>query len=144
MITIEDCKIIELPKIKRKEGNLTPVYSNFHIPFDIARVYYLYDVPGGETRGGHGHKELQQFIVSAMGSFDIILDDGRDRKTISLNRSYYGLYVPRFIWRELVNFSTGAVCLVLASLPFDESEYIRDYAQFLDYKKIGSDENSFS
>lgn len=136
MTTIDDCKIIELPKIERREGNLTPVYTGAHVPFDIARVYYLYDVPGGASRGGHAHKHLQQLIVAAMGSFDIVLDDGLNKKTVSLNRSYYGLYMPQLIWRELVNFSTGGICVVLASLPYDENEYLRDYNQFLTSKGI--------
>ena len=136
MTTVDDCRIIELPRIQRKEGNLTPVYGGDHIPFEIARVYYLYDVPGGETRGGHAHQELEQLIISAMGSFDIVLDDGVNRKKVSLNRSYQGLYMPKLIWRELVNFSTGGICLVLASLPYRENEYIRDYDQFLKCKQV--------
>jgi len=127
---IEQCKIFNLAKIENRKGNLTPVYNSVDIPFGIKRVYYLYDVPGGETRGGHAHRELQQFIVSVSGSFDVRLDDGREQKIVTLNRSYYGLYVPTMIWRELVNFSTGAICLVLASLPYLEAEYIRDYNSF--------------
>lgn len=146
MTTIYDCKLIELPKIERREGNLTPVYVGKHIPFDIARVYYLYDVPGGASRGGHAHKQLQQLIVAAMGSFDVLLDDGFNKKTVSLNRSYYGLYMPQLIWRELANFSTGGICIVLASLPYDENEYIRDYNEFLSYKGVKklTDESSIS
>jgi len=125
-----DAKIIQLPKIKDNRGNLTFIEENNHIPFAIKRVYYLYDVPGGETRGGHAHKELQQFIIAATGSFNVILDDGFGEKTFRLNRSYYGLYVPKMIWRELVDFSSGAVCLTLASLPYDESDYYRDYQKF--------------
>jgi len=132
---IKDCKVIHLPKIEGHNGNLTPIYGNEHIPFEIARIYYLYDVPGGEKRGGHAHKELQQLIVSATGSFDVILDDGRRKKKVNLNRSYYGLYIPKLIWRELDNFSTGAICLVLASLPYDEDDYIRDYESYLKIKK---------
>jgi len=124
-----------LPKIEGHNGNLTPIYGNEHIPFEIARIYYLYDVPGGQKRGGHAHKELQQLIVSATGSFDVILDDGRRKKKVNLNRSYYGLYIPKLIWRELDNFSTGAICLVLASLPYDENDYIRDYESYLKIKK---------
>jgi len=131
MSKIDDCKILQLPKIKNRQGNLTPVQGEMDIPFDIARVYYLYDVPGGASRAGHAHKELQQLIVSVMGAFDIILDDGVMRKTIHLDRAYYGLYVPMMIWRELENFSSGAICLVLASLPYDESDYYRNYEEFL-------------
>ena len=101
-----------------------------HVPFDIKRVYYLYDVPGGETRGGHAHKQLEQFIIAASGSFDVVLDDGRERKSFFLNRSYFGLYVPRMVWRVLDNFSSGSICLVLASEYFDESDYYRDYQEF--------------
>lgn len=135
MTIIKDCKVIHLPKIEGHNGNLTPIYGNEHIPFEIARIYYLYDVPGGQKRGGHAHKELQQLIVSATGSFDVILDDGRRKKKVNLNRSYYGLYIPKLIWRELDNFSTGAICLVLASLPYDENDYIRDYESYLKIKK---------
>lgn len=134
--TVEHCRVIELPKISRPEGNLTPVENGHLIPFDIARVYYLYDVPGGETRGGHAHRRLQQLIVSVMGSFDVVLDDGHRRRTVSLNRAYHALYVPQLIWRELVNFSSGGICLVLASLPYDEAEYIRVYATFLQEKGV--------
>ena len=135
MTIIKDCKVIHLPKIEGHNGNLTPIYGNEHIPFEIARIYYLYDVPGGQKRGGHAHKELQQLIVSATGSFDVILDDGRRKKKVNLNRSYYGLYIPKLIWRELDNFSTGAICLVLASLLYDENDYIRDYESYLKIKK---------
>jgi oxalate decarboxylase/phosphoglucose isomerase-like protein (cupin superfamily) len=125
-----NCKIIDLPKISDIRGNLTFIESNKHIPFEIKRVYYLYDVPGGESRGGHAHKNLEQFIIAASGSFDVILDDGFGRKRFYLNRSYYGLYVPYMIWRELNNFSSGSVCLVLASDFYCESDYIRDYEEF--------------
>ncbi len=127
---LSNCKIINLPKISDIRGNLTFIEENKHIPFEIKRVYYLYDVPGGESRGGHAHKNLQQFIIAANGSFDVILDDGFERKRFYLNRSYYGLYVPPMIWRELNNFSSGSVCLVLASELYDEEDYIRDYKTF--------------
>lgn len=127
---ISDAKLISLPKISDHRGNLTFIEGNKHIPFSIKRVYYLYDVPGGETRGGHAHKELRQFIIALSGSFDVLLDDGKDRKIFTLNRSYYGLYIPQMIWRELENFSSGAVCLTLASLLYDESDYYRDYTEF--------------
>jgi dTDP-4-dehydrorhamnose 3,5-epimerase-like enzyme len=132
--TIHDCKLIELPRMYDRRGSLTPIYNQEHVPFDIVRTYFLYDVPGGENRGGHAHRELQQLIVSVMGAFDVILDDGREKRTIRLERAYYGLYVPRMIWRELINFSSGANCLVLASLAYDEQEYIRDYDEFLRLK----------
>ena len=129
-MSLDKCKIIELPKIEDVRGNLTFIEANEHVPYDIKRVYYLYDVPGGEKRGGHAHKSLEQFIIAASGSFDVILDDGNQRKRFHLNRSYYGLYVPTKIWRELDNFSSGSVCVVLASEHFDEEDYIRDYNEF--------------
>jgi len=127
---LSKCKIINLPRVSDSRGNLTFIEENRHIPFEIKRVYYLYDIPGGESRGGHAHKQLQQFIIAASGSFDVILDDGFERKAFYLNRSYYGLYVPSMIWRELNNFSSGSVCLVLASDFYCESDYIRDYEEF--------------
>jgi len=130
IMNLSKCKIIELPKITDVRGSLTFIEQNNHIPFELKRVYYLYDVPGGETRGGHAHKQLQQFIVAAMGSFDVILDDGFEKKRFHLNRSYYGLYIPRMVWRELDNFSSGSVCLVLASELYDREEYIYDYKTF--------------
>jgi len=129
-MTLSKCKTIDLPKITDERGNLTFVEGNKHIPFEIKRIYYLYDVPGGESRGGHAHKSLQQFIIAASGSFDVILDDGFKRKRFYLNRSYYGLYVPSMVWRELNNFSSGSVCLVLASEYYDENDYIREYETF--------------
>jgi len=129
-MNLSKCKIINLPKITDRKGNLTFIEENRHIPFEIKRVYYLYDVPGGETRGGHAHKRLQQFIIAASGSFDVIFDDGFERKRFHLNRSYYGLYVAPMIWRVLNNFSSGSVCLVLASDFYDEDDYIRDYETF--------------
>lgn len=128
---INDCKIVDLPKITDPRGNLTFVESNRHIPFSIQRVYYLYDVPGGSERGGHAHKALNQLIIAIAGSFDIHIDDGLAKKTIHLNRSHYGLYVCPMIWREIDNFSSGAVCMVLASDYYDESDYYRNYNQFL-------------
>jgi hypothetical protein len=125
------CKIIELPKISDPRGNLTFIEGGNHIPFDIARVYYLYDVPGGAERGGHAHKELSQLIIAMSGSFDVVLDDGIKKKRVHLNRSYYGLYVCPMIWRELDNFSSGSVCMVLASNKYDEADYYRDYNQYL-------------
>lgn len=127
---IEDCRLVRLPRIQDPRGNLTFIEGSRHVPFEIKRVYYLYDVPGGESRGGHAHRELEQFIIAMSGSFDVVVDDGVERRTFSLNRSYDGLYIPRLIWRELVNFSSGSVCTVLASQPYDEADYYRDYGQF--------------
>lgn len=129
-MSISECKIIDLPKVSDRRGNLTFIEQNRHIPFEIKRVYYLYDVPGGEERGGHAHRRLQQFIIAASGSFDVILNDGSDEMRFHLNRSYYGLYVPTMVWRELDNFSSGSVCLVLASELYDEADYIREYEEF--------------
>jgi len=129
--SIELCRIIDLPKIIDPRGNLTFVEGNNHVPFAIERVYYLYDVPGGSERGGHAHKALHQLIVAMSGSFDVVLDDGREKKRVHLSRSYYGLYVCPMIWRELDNFSSGAVCMVLASNRYDEADYFRDYAEFM-------------
>jgi dTDP-4-dehydrorhamnose 3,5-epimerase-like enzyme len=123
-------RIIQLPKVEDARGNLTFIEQNRHIPFEIKRVYYLYDVPGGESRGGHAHKQLQQFIIAANGSFDVILDGGSSQERYHLNRSYYGLYIPPMVWRELDNFSSGSVCLVLVSELFDEEDYIRDHDVF--------------
>ena len=130
-MSVDNCRIIQLPKILNAAGNLTFVESDRHIPFDIKRVYYLYDVPGGAMRGGHAHKALHQLIIAMSGSFDVLLDDGSQRKRFHMNRSYYGLYVCPMIWRELDNFSSGAVCLVLASEMYDESDYFREYSAFL-------------
>ena len=135
--SIRDCRIIDLPRIEEPRGNLTFVENGKHIPFSIQRVYYLYDVPGGAMRAGHGHRELQQLIIAMSGSFTVILDDGSARKEVPLNRSYYGLYIPRMIWREIVDFSSGAVCTVLASTLYDESDYYRDYADFRAAKDAG-------
>jgi len=130
-MSVDDCKIIELPKTSDPRGNLTFIEGNRHIPFDIKRVYYLYDVPGGAERGGHGHKALHQLIVAMSGSFDVLLDDGTVKKRFHLNRSYYGLYVCPMIWRELNNFSSGSVCMVLASNLYDEEDYYRDYDSYI-------------
>jgi len=135
-MTVENCKLIELPKISDPRGNLTFVEGRNHVPFDIKRVYYLYDVPGGAERGGHAHKELHQLIIAMSGSFDIILDDGVEMKRIHLNRSYYGLYVCPMIWREINNFSSGSVCMVLASSLYEESDYYRNYTAFLSALKL--------
>jgi hypothetical protein len=129
-MSVNDCRIVQLPKVTDPRGNLTFIEAGRHIPFEIRRVYYLYDVPGGESRGGHAHRALQQLIVAMSGSFDVIVDDGVDRRTFSLNRSYFGLFMPTMVWRELTNFSSGAVCTVLASQYYDEADYFRDYEVF--------------
>lgn len=133
--TVADCKIIDLRKISDPRGNLTVIEENIDIPFDIKRVYYLYDVPGGESRGAHAHKQLYQLIVAASGSFTVTLDDGFEKKSFMLNRSYYGLLVVPGIWRDLDDFSSGSVLLCLASDHYDEADYIRDYSAFLEYKE---------
>lgn len=130
-MNVDLCQIIDLPKIHDPRGNLTFIEANNHIPFDIRRVYYLYDVPGGSERGGHAHKELHQLIIAMSGSFDVLLDDGKEKKRVHLSRSYYGLYVCPMIWRELDNFSSGSVCMVLASNKYDEADYYRDYSEFI-------------
>jgi WxcM-like, C-terminal len=132
--TVFDCNILHFPKIHNRGGNLSVVENSKHIPFDVKRVYYLYDIPGGESRGAHAHKTLQQLIVAASGSFDVTIDDGNSKKTINLNRPYIGLYICPGMWRDLSNFSSGAVCLVLASSKYDENDYIRDYTLFKNSK----------
>jgi dTDP-4-dehydrorhamnose 3,5-epimerase-like enzyme len=129
---LRDCKIIDLPKIEDRRGNLTFVEAERHVPFEIKRVYYLYDVPGGAERGGHAHGKLHQFVVAMSGSFDIQLDDGHTKFKYHLNRSYYGLYIPPMMWREIDNFSSGSICMVLASDYYDERDYYRDYSQYLE------------
>lgn len=130
-MSLENLRLIELPKIADPRGNLTFVEGERHVPFAIKRVYYLYDVPGGAERGGHAHKALHQLIVAMSGSFDVVLDDGYEKKRIHLNRSYNGLYIPPMIWRELDNFSSGSVCMVLASNYYEESDYYRDHVDYL-------------
>ena len=130
-MSVRACRLIDLPRISDPRGNLTFVEGLRHVPFDIRRVYYLYDVPGGAERGGHCHKELEQVLIAMSGSFDVLLDDGRERARYHLNRSYYGLYIAPMVWRELDNFSSGSVCLALASAPYDEADYYRDYQTFL-------------
>lgn len=129
-MSIDQCRIIELPRINDPRGNLTFVESHNQIPFDIKRVYYLYDVPGGAERGGHAHRNLEQLIIAMSGSFDIHLDDGINKKTFHMNRSYVGLLLPTMIWREIDNFSSGAVCMALASQFYEESDYYRSYDEF--------------
>lgn len=129
--SVEHCRMVDLPKISDPRGNLTFIEGHNHIPFDIQRVYYLYDVPGGAERGGHAHKGLHQLIIAMSGSFDVVLDDGHEQRRIHLNRSYNGLYVCPMIWRELDNFSSGSVLMVLASNVYDEDDYYRNYDDFL-------------
>lgn len=129
--TVYDCSVIELPKYHDREGNLTPVYSNVHVPFDIKRVFYLYDIPGGESRGAHAHKECHQFLIAASGAFEVVLDDGVNKRTVTLNRPFYGLHIPPGIWAAEQGFSSGSVCLVLASENYEADDYIRDYDEFL-------------
>ena len=144
-MNLDECKIFDLPRINDPRGNLTFVEANRHIPFDIRRVYYLYDVPGGAERGGHAHKALHQLIIAMSGSFDIHLDDGSAKKTVHMNRSYHGLYVCPMIWREMDNFSSGAVCVVLASNYYDELDYYREYNEFINATKEQSNNaNSIS
>jgi len=127
MNSINECKIIKLPKIEDPRGNLSFIEEEAHFPFKIERIYWVYDVPGGETRGGHAFKKQHEMIVALSGSFDVMVDDGANRKTISLNRSYFGFYIPCGIWRELVNFSTNSLAMVLSSTRYSEEDYIRDY-----------------
>ena len=133
---IYSCNVLELSRIHNPSGNITIVQSDSVLPFRIKRVYYLYDVPGGSDRGGHAHKALQQLIVAASGSFDVILDDGEMKKTVHLNRPNYGLLIVPGIWREIINFSSGAICLVLASEKYNPSDYIRDYSEFRKLKDL--------
>jgi hypothetical protein len=130
--SVNDCKLVLLPKVSDPRGNLTFIEGGKHIPFGIERVYYLYDVPGGADRGGHAHKQLEQLIVAMSGSFDVVVDDGAEKKRYHLNRSYSGLYIPPMIWRAIDNFSSGSVCMVLASRHYEESDYLREYSRYLD------------
>lgn len=133
--TVNDCKLIDIPKIEDPRGNLSVIEKDV-VPCNIKRVYYLYDVPGGAERGGHAHKNTQEFLVAISGSFDVVLNDGDSQQTITLNRPYRGLLITTGIWRELKNFSSGAVCLVVASDVYDEEDYIRDFEEFLSSKKV--------
>ncbi|MCB9211471.1 MAG: WxcM-like domain-containing protein [Ignavibacteriales bacterium] len=132
--TIYDCSIIHFPKIQSREGNITTIENNKNIPFSIKRVFYIYDIPGGEDRGAHAHKECHQILIAASGSFDILLDDGVNKKTISLNRPYFGLHIPPGIWAAEQSFSSGSVCLVLTSELYNENDYLREYEKYLGYK----------
>jgi len=135
MTTVDDCRIVEFPRIIDERGNLSFAQNLDQVPFEIKRVYWLYDVPGGESRGSHAHRQLEQLIVAAGGSFTVTLDDGRNRKTFFLNRPYQGLYVPAGIWRDLYDFSSGSVCMVMASAPYVEDDYLREYDEFLEFRQ---------
>ncbi len=136
-MNVYDCSIIELPKIKNRSGNISIAQGTDNLPFATKRVFYLYDIPAGEERGAHAHKECHQFLIAASGSFEVMLDDGINRKIVSLNRPYYGLHIPPGIWAHELNFSSGAICLVLASHIYEPNDYIRDYDNYLSYiKKI--------
>ncbi|MGA8679942.1 MAG: FdtA/QdtA family cupin domain-containing protein [Acidimicrobiales bacterium] len=130
-MSVAECHIVSLPKVADVRGNLTFIEGGNHIPFEIKRVYYLYDVPGGETRGGHAHKELQQLVIAAAGSFEVVVRDGQTEASFYLNRSYFGLYIPQMTWREIVNFSSASVCLVLASTHFSEDDYYREWDEYV-------------
>jgi hypothetical protein len=134
--TIYDCTLLHFPKIKNRAGNLTPLHSEVDIPFKLKRIFYLYDIPGGEDRGAHSHKKCHQLIVAASGSFNVYLDDGNNNKTVSLNRPYMGIHIPPGIWAAEQSFSSGSICLVLTSEKFEETDYIRKYKDFLKFKRI--------
>lgn len=129
--TVFDCTILELPKISNRSGNITPIEPNVDVPFDVKRVFYLYDIPGGENRGAHAHKECHQFLVAASGSFDVVVDDGKNKRTFKLDRPYVGLHIPPGIWAAEQSFCSGAICLVLTSHKYDESDYLRNYDEYL-------------
>lgn len=131
--TIYNCDLITLKKIQDRKGNLTPIENQVDLPFDVQRIFYLYDIPGGESRGAHAHKECHQFLVAASGSFEVLLDDGKIKRTVSLNRPDMGLHIPPGIWASEINFSSGAICLVLASHKYNEADYIREYNDYLNY-----------
>ena len=133
--SVYDCSVIELPRIENAKGNITPVHSGINLPFEIARIIYLYDIPGGEARGAHAHRECHQFLVAASGSFEVVLDDGYNKRTVTLNRPYFGLHIPPGIWAAEQGFSSGSICLVLTSHIYDEADYIRDYASFINYTR---------
>ena len=133
-LTVFDCSFIELPKKSFSEGNLTYIYNDIHLPFEVKRVFYSYDIPGGESRGAHAHKECHQFLVAASGAFEVLLDDGINKRTVLLNRPFYGLHIPPGIWASEQGFSSGAICLVLASEGYKKEDYIRDYDVYLNYR----------
>ena len=133
-ISVSDCSVIELPKIENRSGNLTSIQNSIEIPFDIKRIFYLYDIPGGKDRGAHAHIECHQFLIAGSGSFDVLLDDGKSKKLVTLNQPYRGLHIPPGIWASEINFSSGSICLVLASHKYEENDYIRNYKEFLKIK----------
>jgi hypothetical protein len=133
--SVYDCSIVELPRINNRAGNITPVTNKTNVPFDIKRVFYVYDIPGGEDRGAHAHKECHQFLIAASGSFEIEMDDGINKRTVTLNRPYFGLHIPPGIWSAEKGFSSGSVCLVLASHKYNENDYIRNYNEYIDNQK---------
>jgi len=135
-MNVYDCSIIEMPRIENEAGNITPIQGCENLSFDVKRVFYLYDIPGGEARGAHAHKECHQFLIAASGSFEVALDDGKNKRTVTLNRPYYGLHIPPGIWAAEQGFSSGSICLVLASHKYDEMDYIRIYDKFLKYKQL--------
>jgi len=136
-MTIDDVKLIELPRFMDPRGNLSFVEQNNQIPFEIQRTYWMYDVPGGEDRGGHAYKATDEFIIAIAGAFDVVVDDGEQKKTFTLNRSYYGLYVPKGLWRSMENFSTASLALEFADTKFDRNDYVMDYEQFKEMKSNG-------
>lgn len=130
-MTVFDCSLIQLPQIRFRAGNITPVTSNFELPFNINRIFYLYDIPGGESRGAHAHRQCHQFLVAASGSFEVMMDDSKTKRIVQLNRPYFGLHIPPMIWASEINFSSGSICLVLASHKYDASDYIRSYDEYV-------------
>ncbi len=133
-MTVYDCSVVELPKIETEGGNITPIHPYVNVPFDIKRVFYSYDIPGGEARGAHAHKECHQFLIAASGAYEVLLDDGINKRTVLLNRPFYGLHVPPGIWASEQAFSSGSICLVLASQGYSEEDYIRDYQSYLNFR----------
>ncbi len=133
-ITVFDCSLVYLPKIESRSGNITPVHGNVDVPFSIRRIFYLYDIPGGESRGAHAHKECHQFLVAVSGAFEVLLNDGRTQRLVQINRPYIGLHIPPMIWASEINFSSGSICLVLASHDYNEKDYIREYETFIKIK----------
>lgn len=133
-VNVYNCSVYELPKIENRAGNITPVHNNIEIPFAVKRIFYLYDIPGGESRGAHAHKVCHQFLIAASGSFEVLLDDGKSKRIIQLNRPYIGLHIPPGIWASEINFSSGAICLVFASHNYDENDYLRNYKDYLHFR----------
>ena len=130
-VSINDCSVIEIPKVENRAGNISPIHGNIDIPFEIKRVFYLYDIPGGEDRGAHAHRKCHQFLIAGSGSFNVLVDDGNNKRTFNLNRPYYGLYIPPGIWASEIGFSSGSICIVLTSHKYDEKDYIRNYSHYL-------------